>query len=740
MNRFAWVCLLAVVACRAPHPVQGDGDHDGSATEMLLRRFRGLGVQVMPPRPSATAASADTRIEAFAARDARLQDVLLTLFKDSDVNVVLDPGIGDETATFDIKGASLEAAFQQLLSTYDLAYRFDGDFLRIGRSGRRVFDVDFPALQVSDASSSPSSGTATGASTGSASNPGSGNAAVTFWTSLRTDLDALVGEQVGVRLVTNPTIGSVMVEGPPSAIQRVDAYLANARRRATQLVSIEARLLEVSLADELQIGVDWSLFPAFFNTNESGGLAGGAVVGQSLSTAADALRLGLIKADTFSILVDMLERQGQVRVLSNPRVSTLSNVPAQIRVVEQVPVIEREIVDSEGTSRTQFSVRFEDAGVAVSVTPQIGEDGMITVHVQPSITEVSGFVTTPDRLVSEPILNTRSVEAIVRVADGQAAVIGGLRATRSTENLDKIPLLGDLPLLGALFRSTSQTRTQTELVIILFPRILSPAWVDEDVERGLERTIDARVPFRRLTLDMDEGKDAWRRPALDGLPARGDRDAPRPPAATKPTPSTRGVSRHGLASLAYNRALRALDGDDESQASFELEEALKLNDADATAWLMKGMLQRRRNGSAAARASLERALRLGSSDGVALNNLGLLELGAGNSVAAEGLFVRALAQAGDNFAAAHNNLGVARLQQGRGEAARASFARALALDPDLREAHVNAGVAADLCGDIPAAAEAYRRFLLAGGDINDPRLRAIRARVDTLATHWAAGR
>jgi len=724
---------LVLAACAAP-PAPDDRED----AETALRRFRGLSVQVMPPRHLEASAAA-ARIESFSARDARLQDVLLTLFKDSDVNVVLDPGLGDEVATFDVKGAPLAEAFQQILATYDLAYRFDGSFLRIGRVARRVFDVDFPA----SAGGSPAAADASGepGALGSAAamagvSGASGGAAASFWSAMRADLAALVSEQPDVRLVTNPNLGAVVVEGPPSVLRRVDAYLANARRRATRLVSIEARLLEVSLSDSLQFGVDWSLFPNFFRTDESGGVPGGAVIGQSLSSAADALRIGLIKTDTFSFLVDMLERQGQVRVLSNPRISTLSNVPAQIRVVEQVPVIEREIIDSQGTSRTQFSVRFEDAGVQVAVTPQVGEDGMITVHVQPSITEVSGFVSTPDDLVTEPILNTRSVEAIVRVADGQAAVIGGLRGTRRTEDLDKVPVLGDLPLLGALFRKTTQTRTRTELVIVLFPRVLTPAWVDEDVERGIERTVGARAPFRRLTLDLEEPPAQWRHPALDGTPGTGDQGAVDVAPAKTAQASASGIGRQSLAQLGVERALRALEGGDDATAAYELEGALALDGSDPSTWVLRGLLERRRNGNAAARAALERALHLGSRDGVACNNLGVLELAAGNPVAAEGLFERALAEAGDRFAAAHANLGVAQLQQGRLEAARAACLRALAIDPSMREAYVNLGVAADLAGDVGAAAEAYRRYLRAGGELDDPRLRALRDRIDTLAKHW----
>ena len=731
-------CALALFACRAPQVQPASNPAaapSADALDLALHRFRGLGVQVLPPSLLDAAPSGHNKIESFSARDARLHDVLLSMFKDSDVNVALDPDIGEHVATFDIKSASLEEAFQHVLSTYDLAYRFDGSFLRIGPTSRRVFDVDYPATAAAADASSSSGSTATSATESSGSSSGSAAAAATFWSSLRTDLAALTSGQAGSRLVTNPTLGTVLVEGPPSLVRRIETYLATAHRRATRLVSIEARVLEVTLSDAVQLGVDWSLFPDFFNTAKQGLAGGGAVVSQSLGSAADALRVGLIKTDTFSVLVDMLERQGQLRVLSNPRVSTLSNVPAQIRVVEQVPVIEREIVDSQGTSRTQFAVRFESAGVQVSVTPQVGEDGMITVHVLPSITEVSGYVTTPDGLVSEPILNTRSAEAIVRVADGQAAVIGGLRGTRRTEDLDKVPLLGDIPLLGALFRKTLQTRAQTELVIVLFPRVLSPAWVDEDVERGLERTVASRVPFRRLTLAMEEDASLWQRAALDGAPSRGDGGEQLAPPLNVAAPQ-RGISRRGLSRLALASARRALTAGDDNQATFDLNQALTLDDTDADAWLLLGTHARRRTGDSAARRALERAIQLDDAPAAALNNLGLLELAAGNPVAAEGLFERALAHSDGKLAAAHNNLGIARLQQGHFALAATAFRRALELEPSLREAHANLGAAADSTGDVATAAVSYRRFLLAGGDLNDPRLRALRARIDTLATHW----
>jgi MSHA biogenesis protein MshL len=709
-----------------------------ASPQAALQSFRGLHVNVLPDSFD-TSLPAGNRIESFVARATSLGDVLTTLFKDSDVNVFIDETSAALPATFDIKNASLEEALDTILTTNDLTYRWDGTFLRVSRRERAVFDVDFPSGEGSLAGGAETGGaesaapTAVGGTTSGQAR--SAAAAAAFWRSLRADLEALTRGDEGIVLLTNPTLGTVMVDGRPSSVRRVEAYLDNARRRATQLVSIEARILEVSLSEDFQLGVDYSLLPGLFNSHEpdrQGTLPGGAVISQSLSAGVGNLRFGFINTNQFSILVDMLQAQGQVRVLSNPRVSTLNNVPATIRVVQQVPVIEREIIDSQGTSRTQFSVRFEDAGVAVSVTPQVAEDGVVTVHVAPSITEVTGFVSTPDNLVTEPILSTRNVEAILRIADGQAAVIGGLRSTRKTEELSSVPFLGSIPGLGALFRTTRQSSAETELVVVVHPRVLSAAWLREDIDRGLERVLRARVPFKFGPIGMQEDERSWGQPHLGGQPASGDpAAAPLLVRAAPPPEGAKALSRTNLARLSFGRAVRHLEHGNETQGWQDLDEALALDDRRPEAWLLRGTLERRRGNDAAARRSLERAQELAPDHPLPRNSLGLIELDAGNPVAAEGHF-RAAAQRAD-LAPLQNNLGVAFLQQGRMPEAAAAFRAAATKDKDLAEAHANLGVCLELQGDVPGAAQAYRAFLLAGGDIEDPRLRALRASIRALA-------
>lgn len=565
--------LLSCAQAPVSHPVQ-------TFEERALAEFRGVGVATLPAVFDIEREE-EVTVRALSARGVTVRDALLAVFKNSEVNLLIEDEVTG-TASFDIKRASVEESFEALLETFDLAYRWDGKFLRIGSTETRVFDVDYPA----QFSQTASAGAGLDQQANAGGMGGAGNMMagqfqqpIMFWDRLEADLESMAPSENAI--VVNRRIGTVSVNARPSVVRRVESYLEETRRRSSRQVSIEARIIEVTLRNEFRAGVDWSLLPGFFNTSKTGTLTGGAIMSQGAATGADTFRVGLLNAGQFSLLIDALEIQGQVRILSSPRVSTLHNVPAEIRVVEQVPVIEREIIDSDGVSRTQFSVRFEDAGVIVGVTPQIGEDGVITAHVRPSIVEVSGFVTTPDQLVAEPILNTREVTTILRIPDGQPVVLGGLRSERKTETIDKVPLLGDVPILGHLFSSTTQELQDTELIVMLTPRILTPAWETEDVRRSLARIRRMVRPFRALTIAMNTTRQAIEDHALTGQLSGADEsehEEEQPPRkiagdeAKEPR-----LTPGGLARLAFKRARTAFDRGDLRQAYAQAELACSMN-------------------------------------------------------------------------------------------------------------------------------------------------------------------
>ncbi|MEM7202057.1 MAG: tetratricopeptide repeat protein [Planctomycetota bacterium] len=746
-NALSCALLATLAACTgvtAPDPNQRlVGEARASLAE-----FSGLGVRVVPAN-FALPEHPTPPVDALSTRDVSVRDVLRALFRDSDVSLVIDPTVQGR-GTFDLKQVRAEEVLQSVLDAFDLAYRWDGQVLRILPTERRVFDVDLPARDPTEAAATvgaagaegagaAGAGAGAGGANGAGGGGGAGGANIissALWMSIDNDLNRLQqqnSQTAGTSLLVNPTLGSVLAEGPPSFVARVDAYLDAVRRRASRQVSIEARILEVQLNDEFRAGVDFSLLPGFFNSsnagNHAGTLAGGGVLAGNNAVGTDALQFGFLNANQFSIFLDALDLQGEVRVISHPRVSTLNNVPAVIRVVQQVPVIEREIIDAQGTARTQFSVRFEDAGVAMNVTPQIGEDGIITCVIQPIITEVTGFITTPDNLVQEPILETRTVTTTLRVADGQPVVLGGLRSRATSETLNKIPLLGDIPWLGMLFRSTVQTSSETELVIMLLPRLLTPDWMREDVERGLDRLIQLRRPYRPAPRSLEEPEQAWRDPLLADPAGTG---TPRElPAPRDVEPVDAPVNRSTIANLAFRRATHAADHGDTRHALAELETALDLNPRLVPAWLLQGILLEHRGDLGQARKSYREATTLAPHDPLPRANLGLLEVRAGNDLAGEAHLQASLVMG--EHPAVLNNLGVALLSQGRRDEAALQFQRAVDLDPGLPEPYANLATCLALQGHPIAAQASYRSFLLAGGDPRDPRLRGLADQLQTLA-------
>jgi MSHA biogenesis protein MshL len=649
------------------------------------------------------------RLESFVGRDTQVQEILLSMFRDSDINILLDADVSG-SLTFDIKNTTVESAFEALLRSLDLSYEWDGSFLRVQRLVRRSFDVDI-------LSSSSESAAGGGADLGQQDQGDSSP-----WSSMEEDLGLILGDEGSVLI--NDIAGIVQVEARPSTALRVRDYLDSMVRRVNNQISIEARILEVGLSDEFALGVNWQLLPEFFNSDELGTLAGGSMVTQTAASGGTALNVGILKTDNWELFVDALEAQGQVRVLASPRVSTMNNVPASLRVVDQLPVIDREIIDSLGGLRTQYDVRFVDAGINLQVTPQIGSDGMITVRVNPDITNQTGTVTTPDGLVTEPILATRETSSSVRVPNGQSIVIGGLRTTRKTEELNGIPFLADIPLLGTFFRSTVQTRLESELIIVLVPRIIERSWMDEELQRATDRLIALRRPFKLSSLDLEGFRtEDWKSGLLQGEINGAYDPATRLEIGSGDTPDSRSltVTRKGLAGRLIDRAAEALQKRNITQAIEDLEQASRLDPESAKAQLYAGVLHSQRGHFRLARTHLEKASAILPDDVLLLTARGAVELAAGSPYRARKFLELAHAQAENPVSA--SNLGAALL-------ATQDFAAARELlEPfsgDLpAELSANLAFAQMRLGERDKARESLRRATVAGADPRDPRILAL---------------
>ena len=264
-------------------------------------------------------------------------------------------------------------------------------------------------------------------------------------------------------------------------------YLDAVQNRATRQVSIQAKVIEVVLNEEFSAGLNWNLLIR----------SAGNSVSQTQKVvpagAASTFTAGLSIKD-FTGLLNAFATQGKVRVVASPRVNALNNEPAIMRVGTQDVFFKTTSQVDATTGRilqTTVEPQAITEGVVLSVTPQIGSDGMINLSISPSLTERTGQATSRfgDTV---PILSVRETDTMVRVHENETIVIAGLMEERVRREQRKVPFMGDLPGVGRLFRSEVSNSRKTDLVILLTPIVMTPARVPESAVYEQKRLLDAR--------------------------------------------------------------------------------------------------------------------------------------------------------------------------------------------------------------------------------------------------------
>jgi MSHA type pilus biogenesis protein MshL len=261
----------------------------------------------------------------------------------------------------------------------------------------------------------------------------------------------------------------------------VEQYLDTVMLRVTRQVLIEARVIEVELRDEFSAGINWN---AVFSS-----LPSTISIGQTLAPATGGgFTMSGNADDNFTFLLNAFSTQGKANVLSSPRVAAMNNQPAIISAATQdVFFTSVEQRDPQGIiTQTTTTPQTITVGVVLSVTPQISADGIIHLSMNPSVTERTGTATS--RLGDAvPIVNARTTDTLVRVRDGDTVVIAGLMQDRVTATDAKVPVLGDIPWFGNLFKRTEKGTVKTDLVIMLTPTLMSPTQVAEHTAREIRR-------------------------------------------------------------------------------------------------------------------------------------------------------------------------------------------------------------------------------------------------------------
>ena len=302
----------------------------------------------------------------------------------------------------------------------------------------------------------------------------------TFWTGLESELRAMLKD--GDSLVLNKFSGVAQITAPARRHEVVRNFLGLVNHRITQQVEIEARLVEVTLRDEQKLGVDWDLAGA--------SLGGGVSVTANAPLQVTGVGGSLLAANTFSAnlgfkqasaVIHALKQQGEVKTVAQPRLRALNNQTAFIKVGEDRPFfrLQQSTTFQQGgtnvpfnQTQEQFSVSTITIGTILAVTPQIDAHGVITLDVLPAITRLQAIITSPDGRQTAPVTEVKQASTIVRLRDGETAVIGGLISEENGDSTRAVPILGATPVLGRAFRSKATQHTRTELVIFLTPRLV----------------------------------------------------------------------------------------------------------------------------------------------------------------------------------------------------------------------------------------------------------------------------
>lgn len=526
-----------------------------------------LSVPDARPRP-ATVRLLEERRFSLNVQDAELRSVLLGLGRKSAFNTVIEPGI-EGVVTADLEGVSLREILEQLLRPHGYRYAVSGNILRVFQAERstRTYRIDYPNYSRRGTSDLTISGAiaakpqvGTGGSADAAEDTSSAGVQTTqvvdFWNELDGALRRIVfggtgeeedegnedDEEVRPAALPDRSVvvarqsGLVTITAEPEILKDVEEYLREVALATERQVLIDVKILEVDLGDDLSLGVDWDVAVGLGDVSGTIPRGGGfdpAFLAQELAPTllGGGFMFGIAHKE-FSAAVNALATQRDVRVVSTPRLATLNNHKALIKVVRNevffIAEVEPTIIDEVGVAQvTQFIPQIVPVGVTLDITPQISADGVITMHLHPSISEVVDIVEQPpadpelDAVGSLPVIDLRETDTVMRVEDGVSVLIGGLLKSRQLDRQRKVPVFGDIPWIGQLFRLTEIEESRAELIILVTPTVLDApviTRVREDARRSLERLDELREDR------LHEGP-WWRQPFFETYGLGFDDDA-----------------------------------------------------------------------------------------------------------------------------------------------------------------------------------------------------------------------
>ena len=526
------------------------------------------------PAPPAVALPPEPRLDLLVS-NAQAREVFLAIVADSRYSMLMHPDVAG-TLSVTLRGVTVPEALEAIRDVYGYDFKIEGRRITVYAPTlqTRIFTINYPYsqrvgnsdLRVSPGAalqSSSSGGATSGAapSTAGSSQQGEGSRVTTtsktdFWAEMTTAVKGLLGSGPGRSVVTSPQAGIMAVNAMPDELRQVDKFLKAAQIAVERQVMLEAKIVEVELRDGYQSGIDWSALKNGGGRTGAMGVIGGnttspitAGVGGATVTStntlvrgvqsnipgfsggaallADAISLpaagsglfGLAFAtDGFQAVLGFLETQGDVQILSSPRIATLNNQKAVLKVgaedffVTNVSGGTTSSVSKGSTATaTMPSITLTPffSGISLDVTPQIDEGSKVMLHVHPSVTTVTekakqidlgsaGSYVLP--LASSSMNET---DTLVRIQDGNIVAIGGLMQIEANRQSSGLPGTSSVPLFGTLFGNHANTGRKKEVVVLIKPTIIRTAQDWESQTRRTRAALDEIDAVRARVIRID---------------------------------------------------------------------------------------------------------------------------------------------------------------------------------------------------------------------------------------------
>ena len=468
----------------------------------------------------------ETDLFSVVVTDVPVDEVLFALARDAGRNIDIHPDIEGKVTL-----SAIDQTLEQVLTriTQQVAIRFvvDGDVIRVQPDNPYLKSYSINYLNVSRLSRSEVTIATEVSSTGGSSvgesggEPNVSNTTIQnesineYWDTLldnikailrggdsRMNMDSIaVSETDGVdttSIIANRESGVISVKATQKQHKIVRDYIAKIQEHSQRQVLIEATIAEVTLNDNYQAGVDWQRLASAGDTGFS--FSQNLLSGNLGTAPFFNLTYNNTTGTNWSSTVRLLDQFGKAKVLSSPKLMVLNNQTALLKVVENRIYFTTQIeVEEDDDGNDSFLVETEvnsvPVGFVMSVTPQISEQGMVTLNARPTISRITGFVEDPGPSILAglatgggptvqnlvPEIQVREIESVLKVSSGDIAVIGGLMQDTVDDTNDGVPALSRVPLLGRLFKFENSLRNKTELVIFIRPVVIDHASVNADL-------------------------------------------------------------------------------------------------------------------------------------------------------------------------------------------------------------------------------------------------------------------